>query len=391
MKKTIALYMAVLLPVIAVIFFFFVFPGQVDRAVNRVERPELPPDVSTEALALHRTLTIVDLHADPLLWRRDFLKRLNHGHVDLPRLEAGNVALQVMGSPTKSPVGQNYDSNPSDSDAMTPVLIAARQPRATWSSLLQRSLYHAEKLVAFEARAPDRLQIVYAVEDLDGLLAGRRERQKPVGTLLALEGAHPLEGKLENLDRRFDAGFRRIGMAHFFDNEVAGSMHGEEKYGLTELGFQVVRRAEELGMVVDLAHSSSAAVADILDVVTKPVVVSHGGVQATCDHNRNLSDEQIRRVAANGGVIGVGYWEGAVCDISTEAIVAAMDHIRDLVGVDTIALGSDFDGGTTTRFDTGELVILTQALMDGRYTSTEIRKVMGWNAMRVLRANLPEE
>lgn len=389
MTKAIALYTTALLLILAVLIFFFVFPNQIDRAINRVERPEPPLVASAEAVALHRTLTVVDLHADPLLWKRDLLARLDHGHIDLPRLEAGNVALQVMGSATKAPAGQNYDSNPSDSDVLTPAIIASRQPIATWSSLYQRSIYHAAKLESLQARAPDRLQIVLSAEDVDGLVASRAERRKPVGTLLGLEGAHPLEGKLENLDGLFEAGFRMIGMAHFFDNEVAGSMHGEEKYGLTDLGRQVVRRAEELGMVIDLAHSSAAAVAEMLDMVTKPVVVSHGGVKATCDYNRNLSDEQIRRVAANGGVIGVGYWVAAVCDISPAGIVAAMNHIRDLVGIDTIALGSDFDGGTTTQFDTGELALLTQALMDAGYSESEIRKVMGENALRVFRASLP--
>ena len=227
MKKAIALYTTLLIVILAGIFFFVAFPNQVDRAINRVERPEPPLVASAEAVALHRTLTIVDLHADPLLWKRDLLERLDHGHIDVPRLEAGNVALQVMGSATKSPRGQNYDSNPSDSDVFTPILIASRQPAITWTSLYQRSIYHAKKLEQLQARAPDRVQIVLTAEDVDGLVASRAERRKPVGTLLGLEGAHPLEGKLENLDGLFEAGFRMIGMAHFFDNEVAGSMHGD--------------------------------------------------------------------------------------------------------------------------------------------------------------------
>jgi microsomal dipeptidase-like Zn-dependent dipeptidase len=389
MIKTIALYTTALLVLLAGYVFFFVFPNQVDRAINRVDRPDPPLVASAEAVALHRTLTVVDLHADPLLWKRDLLERLDYGHVDLPRLEAGNVALQVMGVATKSPAGQNYDSNPSDSDVFTPMMIANRQPSSTWTSLYGRAVYQAEKLEALQARAPDRLQIVLNAEDLDGLVAARAESRRPVGTLLALEGAHALEGKLENLDGLFDAGYRMIGMAHFFDNEVSGSMHGEEKYGLTDLGRQVVQRAEELGMVIDLAHSSSAAVADMLDMVTKPVVVSHGGVKATCDYNRNLDDDQIRRVAANGGVIGIGYWDAAVCDTTPAGIVAAMNHIRDLVGVDAIGLGSDYDGGTTTQFDTSELAVLTQALMDEGYSEADIRKIMGENALGVLRAGLP--
>ena len=120
----------------------------------------------------------------------------------------------------------------------------------------------------------------------------------------------------------------------------------------------------------------------------RPVVSSHGGVQATCDVNRNLSDEEIRGVAATGGVIAIGYWEGAVCDTSPAAIARAMTHVRDLVGVEHIALGSDYDGAVTVRFDTAGLVHVTQALIDAGFSEEEIRAVMGENALRVLRAGL---
>src|SRR3546814_10463745 len=95
---------------------------------------------------------------------------------------------------------------------------------------------------------------------------------------------------------------------------------------------------------------------DILKIARRPVVSSHGGVQATCKVNRNLSDEQIKDVAATGGLIGIGYWDAAVCDTSPASIAKAMKHVRDLVGVQHVALGSDYDGATTVRFDTSKLV-----------------------------------
>ena len=168
---------------------------------------------------------------------------------------------------------------------------------------------------------------------------------------------------IANLDRLYAAGVRMAGLAHFFDNDIAGSMHGVKKGGLTPLGRQVVRRMEAMGMVVDIAHASHAAVAEVIKIAHRPIVSSHGGVQATCPVNRNLSDEQIRAVAMNGGIIGVGYWEGAVCDTSPRAGAKAMKHIRDLVGIEHVALGSDYDGATTVRFDTSQLVQVTQALL----------------------------
>lgn len=116
----------------------------------------------------------------------------------------------------------------------------------------------------------------------------------------------------------------------------------------------------------------------------RPVISSHGGVQATCKVNRNLSDDEIRGVARTGGVIGIGYWDAAICDTSPRAAAKAMRHIRDLVGIQFVALGSDYDGATTVRFDTSQLVQVTQALIDEGFTHEEIRAVMGGNALRVL-------
>jgi microsomal dipeptidase-like Zn-dependent dipeptidase len=120
----------------------------------------------------------------------------------------------------------------------------------------------------------------------------------------------------------------------------------------------------------------------------RPVVSSHGGVQATCKVNRNLTDDEIRGLAATGGVIGIGYWDAAVCDTSPASVAKAMKHVRDLVGIQYVALGSDYDGATTVRFDTSKLVQVTQALLDAGFSDDEIRAAMGGNALRVIRAGI---
>ncbi|HEV2600526.1 dipeptidase [Sphingopyxis sp.] len=367
--------------------FFTLAPGMIEKDLNKIDGKPLPA-IGARAEALHKTLTIVDLHSDSLLWSRDFLDRADRGHMDLPRLEEGHVALQILASTTKSPKGQNYDANSGDTDNITSLVIAQLQPIRTWNSLLERSLWHAEKLHRAVAASAGKLDAVAAPEDIDKLLAGRRSKVPPVGALLSIEGLHVLEGKLANLDKLYAAGFRMAGLTHFFDNDLAGSMHGMKKGGLTRLGRQVVADMEARGMIVDIAHCSSACVADILKMARRPVVSSHGGVQATCKVNRNLSDEQIRGVAATGGLIGIGYWDAAVCDTSPASIAKAMKHVRDLVGIQYVALGSDYDGATTVRFDTSKLVQVTQALIDAGFSDDEIRAVMGGNAIRVLRAGL---
>jgi microsomal dipeptidase-like Zn-dependent dipeptidase len=367
--------------------FFTLAPGMIERGLNQIDGKPLPA-VSARAKALHDTLTIVDLHSDSLLWSRDFLKRADRGHMDLPRLEQGHVALQVLASTTKSPKGQNYDANSGDSDNITGLVIAQLQPVRTWNSLLERSLWHAAKLDRAAAGSDGKLRGVRAPEDIPALLAARRGKPLTTGAMLSIEGLHNLEGDIANLDKLYAAGFRMAGLTHFFDNDLAGSMHGLKKGGLTSLGRQVVETMEAKGMIVDIAHCSQACVADILKMARRPVVSSHGGVQATCKVNRNLSDEQIRGVAATGGLVGIGYWDAAVCDTSPASIASAMKHVRDLVGIDHVALGSDYDGATTVRFDTAQLVQVTQALIDAGFTDDEIRAAMGGNAIRVLGAGL---
>jgi microsomal dipeptidase-like Zn-dependent dipeptidase len=376
-------YGLVALIVIAVGAFLIFGPGIVEGGMNKVVATPLPA-VSERARGLHARLAVADMHADTLLWQRSLLDPSKRGQVDLPRLEAGNVALQVFSSVTKTPKGQNYDSNGSDTDNITLLAVAQLQPPRTWDSLLQRSLWHSEKLSWAEAESRGRLRIVRSGIDVRHLLADRAAGRPVTGALLSIEGLQNLEGRLDNVGRLHAAGFRMAGLAHFFDNEVAGSMHGVRKGGLTPLGRQVVREMERRGMIVDIAHSSHAAVAEVLAMAKRPVVSSHGGVQATCKVNRNLTDEEIRGVARTGGLVGIGYWEGAVCDLRPAAIAAAIVHVRDLVGIDHVALGSDFDGAVTTGFDTAGLVNVTQALVDRGFSDEEIAKVMGGNLLSLL-------
>lgn len=384
--------------VLAAAAFFIFAPGIADRSMNVVDGKPLP-EISDEARALHETLTIVDLHSDTLLWKRDMLDANEYGHMDLARLREGNVALQVFSSVTKTPKNQNYDSNSSDGDNVTLLVIGQLQPVRTWNSLLERSLFHAQKLDEASRNPGTDLLFIKSSGDVEGLVQLRSDEwiermsqsdswERPIGGLFSAEGLHSLEGDIDNLEGLYGAGMRMAGLTHFFDNELAGSMHGEEKGGLTDFGRAVVREMEERGMIVDIAHCSRTCVSEVLAMARRPVVSSHGGVQATCDVNRNLSDEHIRGVAATGGIIGIGYWEGAVCDTSPAAIAAAMRHVRDLVGIEHVALGSDYDGSVTVRFDTAGLVHVTQALMEAGFTDEEIRAAMGGNAIRVISEGL---
>ena len=372
--------------ILAATAFFLIAPGYVEKSMNKVVPVALK--ITPRARALHATLQIADMHADTLLWKRSLLDRSDRGQVDLPRLLEGNYALQVFSSVTKTPKGQNYDANSGDTDNITSLAIADLQPMRTWGSLLQRSLWHATKLQRYAAASNGQLRLIRTAADLDQLLTDRASGKKVIGAMLSIEGLQDLEGKLANLDRLHDAGFRMAGLAHFFDNDVAGSMHGVAKGGLTPLGVQVVRRMEALGMVVDVAHASHATIAQVIAMAHRPIVASHGGVKATCENNRNLTDAEIRGIAGTGGVIGIGYWDAAICSNKPEAAAAAIAHVRDLVGIDHVGLGSDFDGAVTTGFDSSQIAAVTQALIDRGFSNADIAKVMGGNVLRVLRAGI---
>ncbi len=163
----------------------------------------------------------------------------------------------------------------------------------------------------------------------------------------------------------------------------------EAKYGPAQLGRTMVRTAEQRGILIDLAHASAATIDDTLALATKPVVVSHTGVKATCDNNRNLSDEQVRAIAKSGGVVGIGFWETAVCGTDAGAIARAIEHVANLVGPEHVALGSDFDGAVAMPFDATGLVLVVEALLERGFSEDWIASIAGGNVRRLLETTLP--
>ena len=370
--------------------FFFALPQLIEEELNKVLKKP-PYFASEQALTLHRQLTVVDLHADSLLWGRDLLERGTYGQLDIPRLADGNVAVQVFSLPTKTPRGLNIESNDDTSDNIFWLAIVDRWPPRTWRSLTERALYQARRLNEFARGSQGGFTVIKSSADLANYLERRRRNARLTAGLLSIEGAQALDGKLENLDVLYRAGYRMMSPSHFFDTDIGGSAAGIHKIGLTEKGREWVRRMEARHMIVDLAHASAKTIADVLAVATRPVVVSHTGVRGTCDNNRNLTDDQIRAVAAQGGLIGIGYWDTATCGADAKAIVKAMRYVSDRVGVEHVALGSDFDGAVTAPFDTTGLAEITDALLAAGYTEGEIRMIMGENAIQFLEANLPQK
>lgn len=331
-----------------------------------------PIPVRPEIRALHDQMYIFDLHVDsPMVARvmgydfgvthpapRGFMPwRL---HADLPRLEAGGVDGLLFGLVV----------SPANDD---PIASVERQ----------LDYIHNEIL----ARYPERITLATSAADFERAAAAGK-----IAVWMSLEGAHELGGRLDVLERWHRRGVRSLTLAHFSSNEFAASSadRSPERPGLSADGRRLICEANRLGWLIDLAHTHPVSFFEALRLTQAPVIVSHTGVRRKEDVFRNLSDEQIRAVGRNGGVIGVifaGFWLDSSTWASIDTLIDHMDVVRDLAGIDALAIGSDFDGFIWTPRglrDAADLPVLTQALIDRGYDRESLEKLWGKNVLRVL-------
>lgn len=387
MKKYFIIFALVV--VVSLGLFLSFAPAILDEEKNVVVEHQAY-EISDQAQQLHSSLLIGDWHADSLLWMRNLNEQYDYGHLDFPRMQQGNMALQMFTTVTKSPSGQNYERNSSDaSDNITLLAMAQRWPMATWTSLAERALFQADKLYKLAARDPDNLMLIRSRIELAEFLQRRQSNPTLIGGLLGTEGSHALDGDLDNIQRLFNNGFRMMSLQHFFDNKLGGSLHGTSGEGLTQFGRDAVNKMLALGIMLDVSHSSEQVVVDTLAISNKPLIVSHTGFQGHCPSPRNISDKLMEQIAAAGGLIAVGFWDGAICGNSPATVAAAIVYGIGLVGEDHISLGSDFDGTVTTSFDGSEMAVITQALLEANLSEQQIRKVMGENMLTYLQTYLP--
>ena len=368
-----------------------ILPEQTDRALNQITEHR-PFKTSIDAQKLHETLFIGDWHADSALWSRDLSIDNDHGHVDIPKLQKGNVALQMFTTVTKSPSGQNYDKNETNTrDNITTLAIVQGWPIKTWTSLYERAVFQSQKIHKLSEENPNDLMLIKSKLDLSSFLEKRKKNTTLIGGLIGTEGSHALDGDLENIKRLYDHGFRMMSLHHFFDNKLGGSLHGTTGDGLTPFGKNAVEIMQDLEIIIDVSHSSENVVKDVLKLSSRPLVVSHTGFNGHCESPRNISDKLMKSIANKGGLIAIGYWDGAICDNSPKSVASALMFGIDLVGEDRLSLGSDFDGSITPGFDTSELVAITDWLIKLGATESQIRKIMGKNMLLFIQTYLPNE
>ncbi len=211
-----------------------------------------------------------------------------------------------------------------------------------------------------------------------------------IGTVLTIEGGEVLEGKLSNLRILYQLGVRLLTLTWNYSNEIAsGVMDSASKQGLTPFGQEVVREINDLGMMIDVSHLSTKSFWDVVDISQQPIIASHSNAYAICPHPRNLEDTQIEAIASKGGVVGINFnppfLAKHTADISH--IIKHIEYIAELVGIDVIAFGSDFDGiGALPNGVKGPetFICIIDELLKLNYSEDDVKKVCHGNFLRVM-------
>lgn len=315
-----------------------------------------------------RPVPIIDGHTDFLLsldtTGRSFLEETDQGHVDLPRARRGGIG------------------------AMLSAIFV-------WNKDLPQ---HA---LVQTLRGVDLLKRVVAASDgqMEQVLSYRQlvnSLDRGVfGAILHYEGAEAIDPEFAVLRLSYDLGLRSLGLTWSRPNIFAeGVGPSDEGNGLTGLGRELVRRCNEMGILVDVSHLNAPGFWDVVATSTKPFVASHSNARAICDHERNLTDEQIKALAEHGGLMGINYAvsflvQGARtgAEVPIGVLVDHIDHVVQLVGIDHIALGSDYDGATVPDAlkDAAHDGALVDELQRRGYDAGAIAKICRDNWLRVLR------
>ncbi|MFZ2785186.1 MAG: dipeptidase [Sediminibacterium sp.] len=380
-------YLALIL-VIALIAFFAFAPRFIDKSNNKVtlkvDHPEKP--VWYDSIPF-----IADLHCDALLWNRDNLKKHSYGHVDIPRMQEANMAFQVFTIVSKTPRGINIEQNSDETDQVALLSFAQLRSPEDWFSVKKRALHQTKALYQTAEKSKGNFRVITSQFNLQQYIQDRSGNRLLTAGMLGIEGAHCLNDELSNLKEFYDAGVRYIGLAHFFDNAWAGSAHGMVKGGLTEKGKQLVRSMDSMHVIIDIAHSSAQTIDDVFALTNSPVIISHTGIKGVCDNNRNLSDKHLLEMGRRNGLVGIGLWETAVCGTDAAATAKSIRYVADKIGVEKVALGSDFDGAIGTHFDVTGLPLIVNALLKEGFSKEDIYKIMGGNVRDFLMRNLPSK
>jgi membrane dipeptidase len=326
----------------------------------------------SDALTLHRRALVFDAHADtPLRMMKgaNICVRGNSGHLDFPRMREGGVDAQFFA---------------------IFVYPETENPGAAAERIIER-------IQTTISSCASQVGLARSPGELVGLARDGR-----LAVLLGIEGGHSIQGDLGALGRFYELGVRYMTLTWSNTNEFADSSDGPKRWkGLNPLGVQVVREMNRLGMIVDVSHVSDETFFDVMKTTTRPVIASHSSCRALQNLPRNMSDDMLRAVARNGGVVCINFYPlflGGSPPKKGERPAAVplsllLDHIQHAIrvaGIDHVGLGSDFDGidaVPTGLEDVTRMPRITQGLLERGLKPGDVEKVLGGNLLRVLRAN----
>jgi membrane dipeptidase len=290
-------------------------------------------------------------------------------HADIPKLQSGGLNAPFFAAYTSG----YYDNNPRS---------------------ISRTLALINALYWTEEQNPNDLRITTATKEIRQAV-----RDNKIAAVPTIEGAYSMEeGNAIGLLHQYnDLGIRAIGFNWNYSNalgEGADRVYGDpdrtpSEGGLTDLGAEVAREMNKLGIVIDVSHMSRNTFWDVMKVTEAPVIASHSGVNAIKNHQRNLTDEQLIALKENDGVINIVFYPVFLTDNPQGYVEDVVDHIDyavNLIGIDHVGLGSDFDGAAMPADlqDASQLPEITKELVKRGYTKPEIEKILGKNTLRVI-------
>ena len=326
-----------------------------------------------QAQRLHDRILSLDTHCDtPMFFPQDvdFGRRDEKILVDLPKMTEGRLDATIMVCYLPQPKqGETFQQN---------VSFDVTGPKAYADLIFDKIGQIVEKnadAVAL-ARTPDELW------------QNKRAGKKSI--MLGIENGLALEGDLQNIRHFHERGIVYITLCHNGDNDICDSARGSQTHnGVSAFGEKVIREMNRLGIMVDLSHAHEKSFYDALDISETPIVCSHSSARALCDHPRNLTDDQMRALARKGGVCQITLYHGFLLKEGEATILDAMrhlDHAIQVMGIDHVGLGTDFDGdgGIRGLADASELTLFTRQLLARRYSEQDIQKIWGGNFLRVM-------
>lgn len=308
---------------------------------------------------------MIDFHCDTFLkmYTEKTGLRVNKHHVDLMKMKSAGSKAQVFASFIH--------------------MESVKSPKKHCDAMLQYGLKELEK-------NKDLIEVITDYTGYETALANGK-----IAAILGIEEGGALEGKMSNLDYFYNLGIRLITLTWNFPNEI-GFPNSDYKYqneGLTEFGRSLISEMNDRGMIIDVSHLSDGGFYDCIKYSTKPIIASHSNARAVHEHSRNLTDEMLKMLAQNGGLTGINYLSYFLdgSDHSTvDSMVKHIKHIRRVAGIETVALGSDFDGiGCSLETPTiADMDVLKNRLNGNGFTGEEIDKIFYKNGERVLQAVL---